>query len=92
LAARVGTTQSAIARVEASLGAPSLERLTELVQACGFDIDVRLVPYDDHDTSMAVRNLTLTPQERVDRMMSAYRFARAGQAAMKTAKAARGGR
>jgi transcriptional regulator with XRE-family HTH domain len=88
LAARAGTTQSAIARVESGAVAPSLKRLTELVQAAGYDIDVRLVPYDDHDLSMALRNRTLTPKQRLDNMLAFERFAEAGRDAMRAAKAA----
>jgi transcriptional regulator with XRE-family HTH domain len=91
LAARAGTTQSAIARVESGAVSPSLKRLTELVQAAGFDIDVRLVPYDDHDLSMALRNRTLTPEQRLDNMLAFQRFAQAGREAMLAAKAAEKG-
>jgi transcriptional regulator with XRE-family HTH domain len=86
LAARAGTTQSAIARVESGSVSPSLERLTELVQAAGFDIDVRLVPYDDHDLSMALRNRTLTPEQRFDNMLAAHRFAAELRRAMQETK------
>ena len=92
LAKRAGTTQSAIARVESGAVSPSLERLTELVQAAGFDIDVRLVPYDDHDLSMALRNRTLTPEQRLDGMLAFKRFADAGREAMRRAKASEGER
>src|SRR5262245_50247524 len=44
LAARVGTTQSAIARLEAGRSSPSLRRLTVLVDACGLELRVRLAP------------------------------------------------
>jgi transcriptional regulator with XRE-family HTH domain len=87
LAARAGTTQSAIARVESGAVSPSLEHLTQLVQAAGFDIDVRLVPYDDHDLSMGLRNRTLTPEQRLDSMLAFQRFASAGREAMRAAKA-----
>jgi len=86
LAARAGTTQSAIARVESGAVAPSLKRLTELVQAAGFDIDVRLVPYDDHDLSMALRNRTLTPEQRLDSMLNAQRLGAELRRAMQEAK------
>jgi len=88
LAARVGTTQSAVARVESGSVSPSLEHLTKLVRAAGFDIDVRLVPYDDHDLSMALRNRTLTPEQRFENMLAFQRFADAGREAMQAAKAA----
>ena len=86
LAARAGATQSAIARVESGAVAPSLERLTQLVQAAGFDIDVRLVPHDDHDLTMALRNRLLTPEQRLDNMLAFQRFAEAGREAMRGAK------
>ena len=87
LAARAGTTQSAVARVESGAVSPSLEHLTKLVRAAGFDIDVRLVPCDEHDLSMALRNRTLTPQQRLDNMLAFERFAEAGREAMAAAKA-----
>ena len=86
LAARAGTTQSAIARVESGAVAPSLKRLTELVQAAGFDIDVRLVPFDDHDLSMALRNRILSPEQRLDNMLTAQRFGAELRRAMQEAK------
>lgn len=88
LAARAGTTQSAIARIESGAVSPSLVHLTELVQAAGFDIDVRLVPYDDHDLSMALRNRTLSPDQRLENMLAFQRFAQTGREAMIAAKAA----
>jgi transcriptional regulator with XRE-family HTH domain len=90
LAARAGTTQSAIARVESGAVSPSLERLTRLVQAAGFDIEVRLVPYDDHDLTMALRNRLLTPKQRLDNMLAFQRFAAAGREAMRAAKGSAG--
>jgi transcriptional regulator with XRE-family HTH domain len=86
LAARAGTTQSAIARVESGAVSPSLEHLTELVRPAGFDVDVRLVPYDDHDVTMALRNRLLTPEQRLDNMLAFQRFAAAGRQAMRPAK------
>jgi transcriptional regulator with XRE-family HTH domain len=88
LAARAGTTQSAIARIESGAVSPSLAHLTELVRAAGFDIDVRLVLYDDHDLSIALRNLKLTPEQRLENMLAFQRFARTGREAMRAAKAA----
>jgi transcriptional regulator with XRE-family HTH domain len=86
LAARAGTTQSAIARIENGAVSPSLTHLTELVRAAGFDIDVRLVPYDDHDLSMALRNRTLTPEQRLENMLAAQRFGSELRRAMQDAK------
>ena len=70
LARRVGTTQSAIARVERGRQSPTLEYLERLVRGCGFSLDVRLVPFDDHDWTLAAENLRLSPQERLDKMLA----------------------
>ena len=46
LAARVGTTQSAIARLERGRASPSFRRVRELVAACGLELRVHLAPPD----------------------------------------------
>jgi transcriptional regulator with XRE-family HTH domain len=74
LASRVGTTQSAIARVEQARGSPSLEYLTRLLRACGFDLDVRLVPYDSHDWTLAEQNRLLNPADRLEKMLATARL------------------
>ena len=70
LAELVGTTQSAVARVEGGRQSPSLEYLERLVRACGFSLDVRLVPFDDHDWTLAEENLRLTPERRLEKMLA----------------------
>ena len=42
LARRVGTSQPAIARIEAGRSQPSFDRVVELLRACGFDLLVHL--------------------------------------------------
>jgi transcriptional regulator with XRE-family HTH domain len=80
LAARVGTTQSAIARVEAGRTSPSLDYLTRLVRACGFDIQARLVPFEDQDLALARENLRLTPEERLQKMIATVDLVRTARA------------
>lgn len=87
VASRAGTTQSAIARLEAGRSAPSLERITELVRACGFDLEIRLVPLDDSDRSVAQGNLRLGVDARLRQHAVALRFARAGRRALADARA-----
>ena len=81
LAEQAGTTQSAVARLEAGRTAPTLEHLTTLVRACGFDLEVRLVPYDEHGWSMVQRNLTLTPDERLAKVVKLHEFVDAARRA-----------
>ncbi len=85
LASRVGTTQSAIARLERGRTVPTLERITQLVRACGFELEVRLVPQDDQEWTIAQTNKRLSPGERVDKLVAAARFVAAGRAAMAAA-------
>lgn len=77
LAERLGTTQSAIARLEGNVGLPTLDRLSKIAEACGLELQVRIVDADDHDWSMVARNARLTPEERVGRAMRAIRMAEA---------------
>jgi transcriptional regulator with XRE-family HTH domain len=82
LAARLGTTQSAIARLERRRTDPSFSRVVEAVRACGLDLVPQLVPRDDSDWSVASTNLAASPDARVRRHQGAIRFARAGRQAM----------
>ena len=86
LAARAGTTQSAIARLEAGATAPALERITELVRACGFDLQVELVPLDDSALATARRNRALTPEDRLRKARDVSSFIHAGRHALSSAR------
>ena len=81
LARRVGTTQSAIARLERGRTEPSVERVRELVRACGFELRTHLVPEDESDWSVAYANLALDVDARVRQHRRALAFARAGRRA-----------
>jgi transcriptional regulator with XRE-family HTH domain len=71
LGERVGTHRSQVARWERDAVQPSLETVRELVRACGFDLPMRLVPYDPSGDDEAVKQtLVLTPQDRVARMLA----------------------
>jgi len=70
LASRAGTTQSAIARIERSATSPSFERVTSLIRLCGLDLEVRLVPFDDHEATIAAENLRREPTERLRNMLA----------------------
>lgn len=69
LGARVGRDRAQIARWERHAVAPSLETLRELVQACGFDLSLRLEPLNRSEDELLTRTLLLSPQERLDRML-----------------------
>jgi transcriptional regulator with XRE-family HTH domain len=86
LAERLGTTQSAIARIESGGSEPSFERVAEAVRACGLELVPQLLPGDDADWSVASTNLTLDVDARVRNHQAALRFARAGRKAMTDAR------
>ena len=87
LAERVGTTQSALARLERGHTEPSLQRVQELVRACGLDLRVGMDPIDESDWSVARANLALDVDRRVRQHQRALRFARAGRAALEAHRA-----
>lgn len=91
LARRVGTSQAAVARWEANAVSPTVETLTRVLEACGFDLGVHLVPHDDHDLSLAVGNLRFTPQERLDNLVALVDFVSEGRRAAERAGAEAGG-
>jgi len=82
LAERLGTTQSAIARLERGGTEPSYERVAEALRACGLDLVPQLLRADDADWSVASSNLTVGPDARVRRHQAALRFAMAGRRAL----------
>ncbi len=65
LAARAGTSQSAIARWESGAVQPSLERLRELIRACGLELTYGLANYDDSYDYFIDQRLRLDPEARV---------------------------
>jgi transcriptional regulator with XRE-family HTH domain len=76
LSERSGKDRAQIARWERDVVTPSLETLRELLQACGFDLDLQLVLYqppDARDDARIEKALARTPQERLQAMLKARR-------------------
>ena len=73
LAARAGTTQSAIARLESGRPEVSLNDVMRLVRLCGLDLEVAIVPRDDSDSAQAERLACLTGPQRIQRHMRVAR-------------------
>jgi transcriptional regulator with XRE-family HTH domain len=71
LAERTGRDRSVIARWEQAVVAPSVETLLELVRACGFDLPLELQPYDESRQDRLNKNLLLSPERRVRRLLTA---------------------
>jgi len=71
LAKRSDRDRSVIARWEQGVVAPSVETLVELVQACGFDLPLELVPHDSSARKQLRKNALLSPERRVLRLLRA---------------------
>jgi transcriptional regulator with XRE-family HTH domain len=71
LAERTNRDRSVIARWEQGAVAPSLETLLELVRACGFNLPLELVPHDDANLERLRKNVLLSPERRVQRILQA---------------------
>lgn len=74
LAQGLGVSPDEVERWESRAESPTMETITRAVRACGLDLHVSLVPYDDHDLTLALQNLRLTPEQRVWRHQSVQRF------------------
>jgi transcriptional regulator with XRE-family HTH domain len=70
LAGRTGRDRSVIARWEKGAVAPSVETLVELVRACGYDLPLAHVPNDTAGDERHGKNIVLSPERRVRRMLS----------------------
>ena len=74
LSERSGKDRAQIARWERDVVQPSLETLRELLQACGFDLDMTLALYEPPDVredAQLQKALGRTPQERLQAMLRA---------------------
>ena len=60
-----------IARYEQGAVAPSVETLVELVRACGFDLPLELVARDESNLERLRKNVLLSPERRVQRILQA---------------------
>lgn len=73
LAERIGTTQSAVARLEAADANPRVATLLRAIEAAGQTLDATLRPRTVAvDETMIAANLRLDPAERLRRFAAAY--------------------
>ena len=81
LAARSGLSQPEIARIESGVVSPSFERVFGLVRACGFDLAIRLVKFDEDPETLGPQNERLSIDQRLDALLAGLRFVEAGRKA-----------
>ena len=79
LASRAGVSQPLVARIESGKVQPSFERVLDLVRACGFDLDVRVVPLDEDAWTLAEQGAQLDPDARLDRLLAGVELAQEAQ-------------
>ena len=100
LARRAGTAQSVVARVERGQTSPTVETLSRLMAATGFNIDMKLVSRPtadplieafkrDIDRSLLRRNLEKTVDERVRSLQALSRLADEARRAGRLARSKR---
>ena len=81
LARRVGTTQSAISRLESGRVRPSLATLERLANACGATLELRLRPAETPAAEFE-SNLSLMPKDRLDQLVRTGQFVVEGRRAV----------
>lgn len=80
LAKRAGTAQSVVARIELGQTNPTLETLTRLLAAAGFDLATHLLPRPvtgSHMLEDVARILSLSPEDRLAELANFSRFSAA---------------
>ena len=70
LAERSGRERSVIARWEQGAVSPSFDNLLEVIEACGFDLPLVLVPRERFGEERLEKNLLLTPERRAQRYLT----------------------
>lgn len=71
LAERSGRERSVIARWEQGAVSPSVENFLDIIQACGFELPLELVARDDAVVARLRKNVLLSPERRVQRILQA---------------------
>ena len=71
LAERLGLARSSIARWETDTVEPGFSTLRRVLQACGFDLSLALIPFErNHERDARIQEVSrLTPQERLRAMV-----------------------
>jgi transcriptional regulator with XRE-family HTH domain len=69
LSERTGTQRSVIARWEQGAVSPSFDNMLEVIEACGFDLPLMLVPRDTSLNERLDKNRLLSPERRTQRFL-----------------------
>ena len=69
LAERISTAQPNVARWESADMSPSVDMLTRVIQACGLDLVVRLVPRESGEWTQVEDSEQVSLEERLDKLV-----------------------
>ena len=70
LASRSGTPRSVIARWEQGAVQPGFDNMLAVIEACGFDLPLQLVPRDTALNERLDKNRLLSPERRAQRYLA----------------------
>ena len=83
-AQRAGVAQPTLARVESGHRQPSLPSLDRLLAGCGYRVRLTLEPLPDpHELGLLETTLSLTPAQRIERLVTLHDAATRLQAAVR---------
>jgi transcriptional regulator with XRE-family HTH domain len=82
LAGRLNTSASAVVRWEQGGAEPSWQSVVAAVEACGFEIRIRLAPLQEDDRALMRERLARSPEERLDDMLAMAAFVESGRRAV----------
>lgn len=76
LADRAQVRQPAVSRIESGHQQPTLATLSRLVAACGLELRLRVEDgVDPHELGLLETTLAMTPEQRIDRLVTMHRMA-----------------
>jgi transcriptional regulator with XRE-family HTH domain len=70
LSRRSGVTRSVIARWEQGAVQPGFDNMLDVIEACGFELPLMLVPRDSALDERLDKNRELTPERRAQRYLT----------------------
>ncbi len=70
LSSLTGTQRSVIARWEQGTVSPGFDNMLEVIEACGFDLPLMLVPRDASLNERLGKNRLLSPERRAQRLIT----------------------
>ncbi len=70
LSERSGTQRSVIARWEQGTVSPTFDNMLQVIEACGFELPLMLVPRDSSLDQQLDKNRQLSPERRAQRLLS----------------------